>query len=214
VEGGSGDDELEEPVIEAELAEPEPIPTREFATVAVFEAVAHQRETSERGPTDARKRRLEDLAAPRSREAAQARRDLRQQLELAVKARLGPNFTVLRLELYGGSLELLAVVGMVGTAVQGYGSVREGLELLVKDFQRVIARVLRRHGLEDVETPEVTWSPGHALMSDGEPDPATRSRASRLLGERDPLLAYFLMVHFLVLLVILGVVVVLLVDSV
>ena len=201
----------------------------ELSTVAVLEALVRQRgETGGRVPAAAKERRLEDLVAPGRRygngrteegnaedrqEAARVRAELAQHLNRAVRERLGPQFSVSRLELYGGSLELLAVVGMVGTAVQGYGAVRQGLDLLRQDFQRVITRILQRHGFEDVETPEVKWSPGHLLMHE-EPGEGPPSRAARLLGDRDPMLAYFLMVHLLVLAVILGVVVVLLVDSV
>lgn len=68
---------------------------------------------------------------------------IRVQLRDRVAERLGPEFTVSGLTVRRGSVELLVLIGLVGTAIETYGAVREGLSYLRKDGQSIVQGVIQ-----------------------------------------------------------------------
>jgi len=60
----------------------------------------------------------------------------------SVAEHLGPEFQVDKVKITPGSLEIVAVILLVGSVVTTYGSVRSGLEYIRKDVKDFLQRIL------------------------------------------------------------------------
>jgi hypothetical protein len=199
------------PVRPEHASEDRPAEREDPVALALFEAVVVDKPDG-------------SAAKPREPVAAVAKNDtfranLVEDFDRMVRARLGPRHSVYSVDVAAGTLEVLLFVGTVGVVIQAYEPIRKSLDLLKKDLEQLLRRLLKRSGHTNVEVERVSWTPGHTMLEresseqdierDGEPE----SRRGRLTSGRDLLVLYLVLAHALMLLFLFAVIVVLLVDA-
>jgi len=65
------------------------------------------------------------------------------ELRASAVEHLGPEFSVSISEVRRGSLEIIALIGLVEAAIAGYGAFRSGLDYVRKDAQALLAKMLQ-----------------------------------------------------------------------
>lgn len=111
--------------------------------------------------------------------------DIEARLSRAVKRRLGPNYEAVDLSIApSDSVELVAIILAIGGAIMTYGEVRDGLDTIVGDFERILRRddyVVP--GVESLDVEEGFWQPAYGLLA-AEREARTPGRP---LGRSDPI---------------------------
>lgn len=116
----------------------------------------------------------------------------REFVELVVE-HLGSNFAGGRIAMHEGSIILLAPVRSVADGIVYYAALRQALEWLLRDMRAVVNRWLRRHGRGPMRV-SGAWVVSRPPLEAAEISASGRSKAT------DPLLAYLVASHAVLLL--------------
>lgn len=115
--------------------------------------------------------------------------DLRAECSEAVFRRLGPRFEIKSMTFARGSVEIVAIIGAIGTFVANYGGLREGIDYLVGDMRSTVQAFFGRR-VPTSGFVSARWSPGPMLSQ------PTRTGLSWLTAlPSDIVLLYLLFSH-------------------
>jgi hypothetical protein len=94
---------------------------------------------------------------------------LQRDIEQATQSQLGPEFRVSRMDMHKGSIEILVILGTVGTAyilASRYKNFVDSINLLVSQVRGTIERFMRNAGPGPGNfTIQHSWAPGPALAN-------------------------------------------------
>jgi hypothetical protein len=117
--------------------------------------------------------------------ATQAQDVIRERVRASVSHHLGPGFRVEVDLIQRQSVELIAVILLVGSAIMTYGAVRQGLDYIRTDSEFVMRRTLGLFGLREVAA-DVTLGPALSRFAEDGAQDVTAPQPSEVPAAAPP----------------------------